>query len=348
MDKQPVSKKTRKVLITGANGFVGSNLTKFLSRNPFLDVYAMVRPGSPVNFLYEFQRDRESGRNMFELVEANLKDEMSIADAVNGMDVVVHLAGLVGDWGKKSDFVEANVEGTRRLLDCASKAKVSRVIFLSSLTVHAMDGHDYSDENAPRDMADLAYGETKKIGEDLVLDWASGFPERKSTVVRPGWVIYGSYDKNTFIEVLDHIKKGSFGFIDKGKSLISYVYVENLCYGIEKLIMAPEINGVYNILDGNMRWREWIMIWADALKVRSPRLSVPYWFMFPFVFLIEVFFKFFRIKNAPLLTLYRIRIMHKDLAFKNDRIVNEHDYSSVVSLGDSVESTLGFYHGLRK
>ena len=40
-----------KVLITGANGFVGSNLTKILSQDPTLEVFAMVRPNAPVNFL---------------------------------------------------------------------------------------------------------------------------------------------------------------------------------------------------------------------------------------------------------------------------------------------------------
>ncbi|MHA1188736.1 MAG: NAD-dependent epimerase/dehydratase family protein [Candidatus Heimdallarchaeota archaeon] len=47
--------KKKRILITGANGFVGSNLTKFLSRDPSLEVFAMVRPNAPVNFLRDFQ-----------------------------------------------------------------------------------------------------------------------------------------------------------------------------------------------------------------------------------------------------------------------------------------------------
>ncbi len=79
----------KKVLITGANGFVGSNLTKFLSRDPELEVYAMVRPKAPVNYLYDFQKDPRTDKNLFELIEANLWDEESITNAVHNMDIVI-------------------------------------------------------------------------------------------------------------------------------------------------------------------------------------------------------------------------------------------------------------------
>ena len=54
MSKTSATKRKR-VIITGANGFVGSNLTKFLSQDPTLEVFAMVRPNAPVNFLRDFQ-----------------------------------------------------------------------------------------------------------------------------------------------------------------------------------------------------------------------------------------------------------------------------------------------------
>ncbi|MBB6480231.1 NAD-dependent epimerase/dehydratase family protein [Spirochaeta isovalerica] len=111
--------------------------------------------------------------------------------------------------------------------------------------VHAMNGHNYSDESTPADMRNFPYGETKKIGEDLVLQWAEKGRKKGlvANVIRPGFVIYGPYDKNTFINVLKEIDKGRFGFIDKGKKLISYVYVENLCSGIERLISSYNQSG---------------------------------------------------------------------------------------------------------
>ena len=341
----------QKVLITGANGFVGSNLTRLLSRDPLLEVYAMVRPDGPVNFLYDFQKDSRTGENLFELIEADLWNEDSIVNAALNMDIIIHLAGLVSDWGKWSAFYELNVEGTNRILRGAAKADVSRIIYLSSLTVHAMSGHTYSDENTLRDMKNFPYGETKKIGEDLVDEWvksaSSGSP-RDAAIVRPGFVIYGPYDKNTFVNVIDGVESGKFGFIDEGKHLISYVYVENLCHGISKLIYASKVEGAYNILDGNMTWKEWIRIWSDAIGVKSPRLTVPYWLMVPITAFLEFLYKLLGSKKPPILTLYRIRIMHKDLAFVSKRIKSEADYSPVVSLEDGVEATLNFYRKVKK
>jgi nucleoside-diphosphate-sugar epimerase len=331
-----------KILITGANGFLGSNLTKYLSRNSDYEVFAMVRPRGTVNFLHEFQKDPLSGKNLFELIEANLSDDESVGKALSGMDTVIHLAGMVSDWGPREQFFDLNVEGTKRVLKGATAAGVTKVIYLSSLTVHAMNGHIDSDENTPADMKNFSYGETKKLGEDLVRAWGSE-GSRSSAVVRPGFVIYGAYDKNTFINVLDALKSGTFGFIDGGKRLISYVYAENLCYGIEKLIKADQVEGAYNILDGNMTWKEWIRVWADALSVKVPRLSVPYWLMFPFVLLVEGVFKLLRLKNAPLLTLYRIRIMHRDLSFSNERMKKEFAYKAHVPFESTVNNTLDFY-----
>jgi len=335
-----------KILITGANGFLGSNLTKYLSKNPYYEVFAMVRPGGKVNFLYEFQKDPVTGENLFELIEADLSDDQSVEKAIEGMDTVIHLAGMVTDWGKWDQYYDLNVEGTNRVLRGASKGGVTKVIYLSSLTVHSMNGHNHSDESTPADMKNFPYGETKKLGEDLVYQWAKDAPEgseRQSAVVRPGWVIYGAYDKNTFVIILDAIKKGSFGVIDGGKKLVSYVHAENLCYGIEQLIKSHKIQDAYNVLDGNMTWKEWVKVWSDALHVKAPKLSVPYWFMYPLVYLLEAVYKLFKSREAPILTLYRIRIMHKDLAFSNKRMKDEIGYEPPLSLEKTVDSTIDFY-----
>ena len=341
----------KNILITGANGFLGSNLTKYLSKNPQYNVFAMVRPGGMVNFLYEFQKDPHSGKDLFTLVEANLADDKSVEEAIAGMDVVIHLAGMVTDWGREEDYFNLNVKGTERVLKGAAKAGVSKVLYLSSLTVHSMDGHHFSDETAPRNMKAYPYGVTKKLGEDRLFQWLK--EENHSSpvqgaVIRPGFVIYGSYDKNTFINVLDALKAGSFGFINGGRKLISYVHAENLCYGIDQLIKAEKIDGAYNILDGNMTWREWIGLWTDALKVKPPRLSVPYWVMVPVAGLLEGLFKLFRSSTAPILTLYRIRIMFADLAFSDKKMQRDPGYNPPVSLEKSIEKTLNFYFRSKK
>ncbi|MHA1543087.1 MAG: NAD-dependent epimerase/dehydratase family protein [Candidatus Hodarchaeales archaeon] len=314
--------KSIRVLITGANGFVGSNLTKYLSRDPSLKVYAMVRSKDTTRFLKDFQYKENSTEKWFEMIEANLNDEESIIEACKNIDVIIHLAGLVSDWGKKDQFWEMNVEGTRKVLAGASKTKVKRVLYLSSLTVHGLNGHTYDTEEASREVKEFTYAVTN----------------------RPGYIIYGPYDKNSYVKALDQMTKGRFALINGGRRLISHVYVENLCYGIGQLIKAESVNAAYNILDGNMTWKEWIVIWEKAINRKIWLIRTPYFLLVPITALLVGIYKLFRIKKSPPLNFYRIKVMRKDLAFVNKRIITELGYAPPTKLEEGIQKTLEYYN----
>jgi nucleoside-diphosphate-sugar epimerase len=347
MGESSASKKKR-VIITGANGFVGNNLTKYLSQDPSLEVYAMVRPKAPVNFLKDFQFKDDPNEKWFELVEASVLNEDSLVEAFDKKDIIIHLAGYVSDWGKKEHFWQMNVEGTKNVLQAATKVKASRVLYLSSLTVHGFAGHKFEDESAPYAKKNYAYGETKKIGEELVLEWIAKNTESDGAIIRPGFIIYGRYDKNSYILALDAIATRKFAFINRGKQLVSYVYVENLCYGIKQLILAKKIEGVYNILDGNMTWKEWVSKWEKAIGKKETRLSVPYAFLVPPTAAMVGFYKLLRLKKSPPLNFYRINVMRKDLAFVNTRITTEIGYTPPINFDESVRQTLEYYYETKK
>ena len=340
--------KRKRVIITGANGFIGSNLTKYLSRDPSLEVFAMVRPDAPVNFLKDFQFKDDSNEKWFELVEGNLLEEDSLIEAFEDKDIVIHLAGFVSDWGDKKRFFQINVEGTKKILRAARIVKASRVLYLSSLTVHGFGGHSYANEEAPFAKKNYAYGETKKIGEELVREWITNNPDADGAIIRPGFIVYGRYDKNSFILALDVISSGKFAFINRGKRLVSYVYVENLCYGIKQLIQAQEISGVYNILDGNMTWKEWVAKWEQAIGRKVITLSVPYAFLVPITAAMVGFYKLLRIKKSPPLNFYRINVMRKDLAFVNTRITTEVGYTPPTELEEGIQQTMEYYYESKK
>lgn len=335
--------KRKRIIITGANGFVGSNLTKYLSQDPSLEVYAMVRPNAPVNFLKDFQYKDDSKEKWFEIVEGNLLDEDSLVEAFEDKEIVIHLAGFVSDWGDKKRYFQINVEGTKKVLRAARIVKTSRVLYLSSLTVHGLGGHTYENEETPYAKKNYAYGESKKIGEELVREWIANNPEADGAIIRPGFIIYGRYDKSSFIQALDVITSGIFAFINRGKRLVSYVYVENLCYGIKQLIQAKDIGGEYNILDGNMTWKEWIAKWEQAVGRKVTKISVPYAFLVPVTAAMVGFYKLLRIKKSPPLNFYRINVMRKDLAFTNTKIKTEIGYNPPIEMNEGINRTLEFY-----
>ncbi len=334
-----------KVLITGANGFVGTNLTDYLADDTNLTVYAMVRPKAPVNFLHDLeQSDERKLKKRFHIVEANIKDPEAIEKVVQEMDVIVHLAGKVSDWGERDDFFKFNVDGTRLLLNAASKQGVKRFIFLSSLTVHGLTGHHFDDESTPRDVANFPYGESKRTAEDLVYDWAERAPDRLAASVRPGYIIYGPHDINSYITALDGILTRKFGYVNNGKSLISYIYVKNLCYGIKQLIFAEHIHGAYNILDGNMTWKDWVDKWTKIAKIKAIKLNAPYFLVAIVAGIMEGVFKLFKAKNSPILNLYRIGVPRRDLAFTDTKMKTEIGYEPQFSLEEGQKKTLEYYY----
>jgi nucleoside-diphosphate-sugar epimerase len=138
--------------------------------------------------------------------------------------------------------------------------------------------------------------------------------------------------------------KGRFAFINRGKRLISFVFVENLCYGIQQLVHAKEIDGIYNVIDGNMTWKEWVAKWEQVIGKKVRTVSVPYPFLVPITASMVGFYKLFGIKKSPPLNFYRINIMRKDLAFVNTRISNEIGYHPPTDFEDSLKETLDFYY----
>ncbi|MHA1898254.1 MAG: NAD-dependent epimerase/dehydratase family protein, partial [Promethearchaeota archaeon] len=210
-----------------------------------LEIRCMILKGTDIseledlqNKLIELKKEKKIEYLYFNDVEltikfGNLLDVQSLIECTKDIDVVVHLAGLVTDWAPKKLFFKIILEGTKNLLNACSENHVSRFIYMSSLTVHELNGHHYDNEEAPRDMKFYPYGVAKKMAEDEVIKWAeSGEKEdgdkddnekRNYAIIRPGFIIYGARDKGSFILALDAIINGKFGFINKGKALISYV-----------------------------------------------------------------------------------------------------------------------------
>ncbi|HYV34641.1 MAG TPA: NAD-dependent epimerase/dehydratase family protein, partial [Gemmataceae bacterium] len=100
-------------LITGATGFVGGHIAEaFVQRG--WPVSAIVRPTSDTKFLEKLG---------VKLHKGELGDPRLVAEALADIDVVVHTAAKVGDWGPVEDYRAANVEQLRVLLDgCKGQA----------------------------------------------------------------------------------------------------------------------------------------------------------------------------------------------------------------------------------
>jgi dTDP-4-dehydrorhamnose reductase len=169
--------KPRRVLVTGAAGFIGRYFVEHAPER--YELRLMVRPG-----------ERLEGR---EAVEAELGDLACLKEVCQGIDTIVHLAGESSPFAEWTPLLESNVVGTYNLFVAAKAAGCRRVVYASS--IHAVSGYPEDVQvgtDAPVSPGDL-YGVTKCFGEALARYMAehegiSSIAVRIGAFQKPEWV----------------------------------------------------------------------------------------------------------------------------------------------------------------
>ena len=124
---------TKKYLITGGAGFIGSNyVARLIERGEDVSIYDnLSRPGSTFNLSWL----ESLKKNSFQLIEADIRDQEAINKAVAGKDVVVHLAGQVAVTtsviNPQEDF-EINAQGTLNVLEAARNSSQNPIVLYAS------------------------------------------------------------------------------------------------------------------------------------------------------------------------------------------------------------------------
>jgi dihydroflavonol-4-reductase len=266
-----------KVLVTGANGFVGSHLVEGLLDKDY-QVRCLVRKTSNLKWLSNLKVEYVYG-------DISIKD--SLKDVVREVGIIVHSAGLTKAKNRE-EYFKANAEGTQNLAEACLEVnpKLQRFIYISSQAASG-PGEDErpKDETAPcRPVSH--YGESKLEGEKIVLSYSSKIPV---TIIRPP-AVYGPRDTDMlgFFKVAKSGFRISFG---KGESYISLVYVKDLADGIILSAENPQAVGqIYFIADDRVySWREAFTIIAGAMNKKTVPLKIPKSIVFFLAFLSENF-----------------------------------------------------------
>jgi len=198
-------------LVTGASGFLGWHVAKLLTEQGHR-VRALCRPTSQ---LRELDVERFTG---------DLRDADSLERAVEGCERVYHVAADYRLWSKNpSDLYEANVEGTRNLLDAAMRAGVERIIYTSTVGCIGMPPGKQGDENSPVSIEDMTghYKRSKWLAEQVALEkaQADGAP---IIIVNPTAPI-GDHDWKptpTGKIIVDFLANRLPAFVDTGLNLV--------------------------------------------------------------------------------------------------------------------------------
>ena len=148
-----------KTLVTGAAGFIGSNVTRLLL-DEGREVRALVLPG-------------ENTRNLdgldVEIVEGNLTDPDSLTGVLDGCSRLFHLAAIYSDWLPRPEMMyEVNCIGSLNILWEALRAGVERVVYTSSVVAIGPPSAGLGDESVPFDawITGMDYARSKWLSEE--------------------------------------------------------------------------------------------------------------------------------------------------------------------------------------
>ncbi len=223
---------SRKVFITGANGFIGRSLAR-----RFTELEAEVSG-------LDFQADDQWG-----VVAGDLTRPESWKHVLEGIDLVIHAAAVVSNTATMDMAWDINVKATADLLSCCVKAGVKRFVQLSSAAAYGFSSSGEIDENQPLRPMGNTYVDTKIASEHSVLAChARGAMD--CTIIRPGDV-YGPGSRPWVVLPLEMIKSGKFMLPAHGLGLFSPVYVDDIVDGIVLAASRPEGSGqIFNISGG--------------------------------------------------------------------------------------------------
>jgi len=322
-----------RVLVTGANGFVGSVLCRKLIEHGD-DVVGMVRKTSDLSLLKGIEIQKVVG---------SLDDPESLIYATRGIDIVYHVAAAVTDWGTLDYFRRVNVEGTRNLIEASVKAGVRRFVFVSSVVVHSFIDQEDMNEDSPQLPTPFPYCQTKREAEQLVMSFHKE-GKIEVSIVRPGDV-FGPGDRVALLKMAGMLERGTICYIGGGKKLGAFAYVENLADGIILAGTKKQAAGeAYIITDGvKLTWRQYFEKLTDALEVPRPRFSVPPSLAYSIAYILETIHKMFNLRSRPLITRYIVAHLSNNFHFSIDKAKRELGYEPKIGMDEAIQKTAEWY-----
>ena len=303
-------------LVTGATGFVGSAVARKLLAAGFR-LRLLTRKGS----------DRRNLEGLAaEIVEGDLTDAASLARAVAGCGAVFHVAADYRLWAPNPDeLYQANVEGTRALLQAAVNAGVGRIVYTSSVAVLGIpkDGRP-GDEDTPVTVADMIghYKRSKFLAEEVAREFAAnGAPV---VIVNPSTPI-GPRDVKptpTGRVVRDAAAGKMPAYVDTG---LNVAHVDDVADGHLLAYFKGRIGERYVLGGTDLSLREILETIADIVGRKPPKISLPHAAVMPVAYVAEALARI--TGRPPVATIEEVRMSKKRMFFSCAKAQRELGYA---------------------
>lgn len=324
-----------RALVTGASGCLGGRLAEMLADRG-TEVTVLARPGADLGHLRGMR---------VRVVRGSVTRFAAVRDAMRGCTHVFHCAGLRTEWAAERSYFETNVLGTGMLLEAAKRERsVRRFVFASTTDVYGFPKRP-PPEGVEPERARLAYGRTMLQAETAV--WGYGDEGVPVTVIRLA-TVFGPRSRAAVTEIVRLLRARRLPLIDGGRAPGGFCYVDNAACGLLKVCDAEQTAGqAYNVTDGTgTSWREYVTGLAEGLRLRVPRLKLPFSMALAMAEVAELAHAGLGMLGRPLLTRQAVYAMGRDREFPHERAAKEFGYEPEVGFAEGMRRTVEWVRSL--
>jgi dihydroflavonol-4-reductase len=293
-------------LITGANGFLGSYLTRLLVSKGY-KVRIMIRKGSDTRLL-------ESVLEKIEVVFGDILDIEAVDAAIKGVDYVYHTAAIISfDTNRTDQMKKTNIEGTANIVNYCLHHKVKKLVHVSSVAALGDAIHSPISERTEWDAErTTAYGYSKHYGELEV--WRGVAEGLNAAIVNPAMIFGAEVWSRGTARIFDEIVKGMPFYTPGGNGMVD---VRDVAKAMEILMMSDVNNEKFILVGENFKFQSLFQQIALSTKSKIPSREAKKWMM-------DIYVGFEKIKSwitgkEPLVTADSAKYSFTTFVYNNNK-----------------------------
>ena len=242
-----------KILVTGADGFIGSHLSEALTKKGHkVTAFVYYNAFNSFGWLDNIEKKIKKSLKIF---PGDIRDENLVRKAMKGCDAVINLAALIGipySYNSPKSYFETNVQGTLNILQSAKDYGIKKVIHTSTSEVYGTAKYIPIDENHPLD-GQSPYSASKIAADHLAISFYKSF-DTPVSIIRP-FNTYGPRQSaraiipTIILQMINGNKEISLGSV---KTTRDFSFIDDTVDAYMAAIKATDVNGeIINLGSGH-------------------------------------------------------------------------------------------------
>lgn len=238
----------RKIFITGGCGFIGSHLAEkifYEYKNAKIIIYDKITYAGNIKNLKDIKKNKR-----VKIVKKDITDIKSLEKNIKGSDLVIHAAAeshVDNSFNLTDQFITTNVLGTKYILDCCKKFNIKKIIHVSTDEVYGEIFKSSFKENS-RFNPSNPYSASKAAAEMIINGYSHSY--KLPTIIIRSNNIFGTRQHPEKLIAgccWSIIKKNKFLLHGKGMQKRTFLFIDDFCNAIIRVIKKGKDNEIYNI-----------------------------------------------------------------------------------------------------